>query len=92
MNGSWESRTCKNGVAGARDEEAEEPGCPQQSSAGPRGACLLAGELSITPLSLALNCSHCKIQLHRLHASCQQVHTVLSLELLVVLILLLHLI
>lgn len=73
-------------------QDTEEPSCPQESSAGPRGARLPAGELSTTPHSLPLNCSHCKIQLHRLHTSCQQVHTVLSLEPLVVLILLLHLI
>lgn len=53
MNGSRGSRTCKNGVAGARDEEAEEPGCPQEISAGPRGACLPTGELSTTPRSLS---------------------------------------
>lgn len=57
-------------------QDPEEPACPQESP----------------PQSLPLNRSRCKIQLHRLHTSCQQVHTVLSLELLVVLILLLHLI
>lgn len=60
-------------------QDPEEPACPQESS---------------PPLHapFPLNRSHCKIQLHRLHTSCQQVHPVLSLEPLVVQILLLHLI